>query len=55
MGYSDFERALQATYFSVVDGPEHADMVATDWIALPICKEQPGIRRVFESMTSEGA
>ena len=26
MGYSDFERALLATYFSVVDGPEHADI-----------------------------
>lgn len=26
MGYSDFERALLATYFSVVDGPEHADV-----------------------------
>jgi thymidylate synthase ThyX len=26
MGYSDFERRLLATYFSVVDGPEHADV-----------------------------
>jgi thymidylate synthase ThyX len=26
MGYSAFERALLATYFSVVDGPEHADV-----------------------------
>jgi hypothetical protein len=26
MGYSDFERRLLATYFSVVDGPEHADI-----------------------------
>ncbi len=26
MAYSDFERALLATYFSVVDGPEHADI-----------------------------
>ena len=26
MAYSDFERALLATYFSVVDGPEHADV-----------------------------
>jgi thymidylate synthase ThyX len=26
MGYSDFERALLATYFSVVDGPEHGDV-----------------------------
>lgn len=26
MGYSDFERALLATYFSVVDGPGHADI-----------------------------
>ncbi len=26
MVYSDFERALLATYFSVVDGPEHADV-----------------------------
>lgn len=26
MGYSDFERALLATCFSVVDGPEHADV-----------------------------
>ncbi|MBM3962258.1 MAG: FAD-dependent thymidylate synthase [Planctomycetes bacterium] len=26
MGYSDFERRLLATYFSVVDGPEHGDV-----------------------------
>jgi thymidylate synthase ThyX len=26
MSYSDFERRLLATYFSVVDGPEHADI-----------------------------
>lgn len=26
MGYSDFERRLLQTYFSVVDGPEHADV-----------------------------
>jgi thymidylate synthase ThyX len=26
MGYSDFERRLLATYFSVVDGPAHADV-----------------------------
>ena len=26
MGYSDFERRLLETYFSVVDGPEHADI-----------------------------
>jgi thymidylate synthase ThyX len=26
MGYSDFERALLAHYFSVVDGPDHADI-----------------------------
>jgi thymidylate synthase ThyX len=26
MGYSDFERRLLATYFSVVDGPPHADI-----------------------------
>ncbi|MBL8728500.1 MAG: FAD-dependent thymidylate synthase [Planctomycetes bacterium] len=26
MGYSDFERRLLATYFSVVDGSEHADI-----------------------------
>src|SRR5688500_13935228 len=26
MGYSEFERALLATYFSVVDGPDHADV-----------------------------
>ena len=26
MSYSDYERRLLATYFSVVDGPEHADV-----------------------------
>ncbi len=26
MGYSDFERELLAAYFSVVDGPDHADV-----------------------------
>lgn len=26
MGYSEFERRLLATYFSVVDGPEHGDV-----------------------------
>ena len=26
MSYSDFQRQLLATYFSVVDGPDHADI-----------------------------
>ena len=25
-GYTDYERELLGTYFSVVDGPEHADI-----------------------------